>query len=184
MAGLKIKPTPAEIEATRAALDGMLLRIAVEKQVVRTPNDAVLRDLLADTDMLASGDIQYFSQTLAAGWNNPTYSGENPDDRVWGIYGVMSACQSGETPKTPATTAIRFWDEVGRTAVKDIWPVQPLMAQYNGTEPIILLAESPIIYEPSRGFNIDQYSRAATTDQVVYLGRVCEPKGKVVKGEK
>jgi hypothetical protein len=184
LAGTKIAPSYADVEAVKAALDAELLRLAIDKGAVKSAAEAVCRDLMPDTDLLASGDIQYFQQTLAAGWNSPTYSGENPDDKVFGIYGVMSTTHSGDQLRTCYTTAIRFWDEVSRSALKDLWNVQALRTQQSVAEPLIVLAESPIIYEPTRGFNIDQYAIGASVDQIVYLGRVCEPKGKTVKGEK
>jgi hypothetical protein len=174
LAGVRQAASPAEIEAARKQLDEILFRLAIAKKVIPNRTAGIARDLLPDTDLLASGDIQYFEQTLAAGWNNPTYSGTNPDDKVWGIYGVKNDNAS------PRTTAIRFWDETARTALKDIWMVQGAWLEEN----TILISENPLVWEPSRGFNIDQYARAAGTDNVIFLGRVVEPKGKTIVGEK
>jgi hypothetical protein len=173
MAGLKQAATAMDIEAARLALDERLFTLAVEKKAIKSRAQGVARDLLPDTDLFASGDIQYFEQQLAAGWNNPTYSGTNPDNRVFGIYGVKNDNQS------PVTTAIRFWDEVARTTLKDVWMVQGGWLEEN----TVLIADNPIFWVCNRGFNIDQYAKAAGSDGVIFLGRVVEPKGKTITPE-
>jgi hypothetical protein len=169
------KPTPQQIEAARQALDAKLIEIAVAKGAVRSANDAIVRDLLPDNDLRASGDIQYFEQQVSAGaWASPTYSGTLDDDQVMGIYGVKAL------NAVPKTAAIRFWDGTGRTAVIDIWQVE---AAWGEEESPMAIAIKPIIYEPDRGFNIDQYAKSAGADQIAFLGRVVEPKGKTVRGD-
>jgi hypothetical protein len=174
MAGVKQAASQAEIEAARKYLDEVLFQVALGKKAISVRANGIARDLLPDTDLSASGDIQYFEQQLAAGWNNPTYSGTNPDDKVFGIYGIKNDNAS------PQTTAIRFWDETSRTALKDIWMVQGAWLEEN----TILICDNPLVWEPNRGFNIDQYARAAGTDNVIFLGRVVEPRGKTIAGEK
>jgi hypothetical protein len=174
--------TPEMIRQAQQALDALLLSLAIEKKAVASPDQAVARDLLPKNDLRASGNLYYFSQQgSAATWTSPAYSGTLDDDQVMGIYGVRLPTQSGG----PKTSAIRFWDETGRTAIKDIWLVQvPHTDATSAPVADIFLAETPVVWQPSRGFNIDQYFIAAGEDRVVYLGRVVEPKGKTISGAK
>jgi hypothetical protein len=116
-----------------------------------------------------------WSQSLSANAYNLCYSGKNPDDRAFGIYAILGGISGG-------TTAIKFFDETARTSVKDIVQTSDLWSGAESEKAIIL--EAPPIWDKSRGFNIDFYGANSVTDGIVLRGRVIEPKGKTVVGEK
>lgn len=159
--------TAEQIAQVGQAVRGRLATIAREQRIP----EAVFRDILPATDLNSiSGEIwQQDVSTLGYAMN---YSGTNPDDRAFVIFGARFLGAASRT------AAIRFFDGTGRTRIKDIWQVE----QGQANEGVIVLAEpdSMIEYLPSLGFNLDFYGDSAGIDNVALLGKVVEPRGKTV----
>lgn len=159
--------TPERITRVTDAVVSQLLAIAQQHNFA----EPIIRDILPNTDLNAlSGEI--WQQDVSVLGFATNYSGVNTDDRAFVIFGGRFKAAS------PRTTAIRFFDGVGRTRIKDIWQVE----QGEVDQDLIFLAEpnSIIEYLPSAGFNIDFFAKTEGIDNVILLGKVVEPKGKTI----
>jgi len=175
MAGSRIVTLEAieELNRAKAALDAELVRRATTGAgAFIRGTEYVIRDLMP-SDLGAS--TEKWSQSLSADAWNTIYSGKNPDDRAFGIYAILGGISGG-------TTAIKFFDETARTSTKDLVMVEDLWQGGEAEKAIIL--DAPPIWDKSRGFNIDFYGANSVIDSIVLRGRVIEPKGKTIVGEK
>ena len=160
--------TDEEKVAYKVGIEEELVKRAVEQKVVTSRDDAVVRDLLPSTDFGDTNEV--WTQSLTANTYVSTYTPTPDSKKVIAIYGVKNA------NATPITTVIKFGLGAGPAKVKDLWGVEPAWLELN-TE---ALTSEPIIYNKEERVTIQQYSSATATDNVLFLGLICEPKGENV----
>jgi len=157
-----------EVLALIKDLEAELIRRAIARKIRKTAEELIVRTLTpTDLGFL----IIYSSQTITAAYDyNKTVDFTLPDDVIIAIFGIKSKLVE------PLTTVLKFWKNITPLIVTQIEKIE--------TEKIReLILETPIIWEAGERIRIDQYARATGTDEIVYLGLICEPKGKLITGE-
>jgi len=175
---------PLTLEEQRAILATVEEKLRAEAARAKIA-DPIIRDLLPG-DLTNPDDPtvnNVWRQSVSADAYRVVYSGKNPNDRIFAIFGVKSRMPvatytaSGYVEALfPRTTAIRFWEGTTRTALKDIWQLEDGWTEENR----VIYSPVPVIYKESEGFNIDLYARSSGTDEIILLGKVVEPRNKVI----
>jgi len=147
-------------------VDRFLVRKAVEKKIVSKEEDARVRDLMPSDLGGISGEV--WVQRLSGGSWHMVYSGKNPDNRIFVIYGVRALSA------VPNTVGIKFRTP---TDVKDVWATEP---GFSDPEDPVVIGNNRIVYENNETFIIEMYGKEAREDYVAFLGRVVEPAGVTV----
>lgn len=172
MAGLRKETTKAEAAQIEAAIVAKLKAYAVKMKI----SNPIIRDLLPNTDLQGAGEVEsgyIWQQDLSALSYRTVYSSTNPKDRAFAIFGVRN------TRNDPLTTAIRFFDGTGRTALLDEWQVES--AWQNKEREAYCNPEDAIFYGVDTGYNIDLLAGANSgMDGVIFIGKVVEPAGKIL----
>lgn len=162
---------PEEVRALQETTDAWLIRRAVEKKIATKPGDLLVRDLLPSTDLNGlSGEV--WAQACTAYTYAMCYSGNNPDTKIFALIGVKNKYA------TPRTAALRFKAGAGGAVVKDIWQIEQGMLEENTA----VFTKDPIKYENAETFVIENYGISTGNDGVIFLGRVCEPRGETIVG--
>lgn len=177
--GLHLRPlTVDEQRALEAALETKLRAEAARADI----KDPIIRDLLPAEDLGFATTAEYWTVSVSAGAYRCVFSGTLPKDRIIGIMGVKTPAQilpfavstTGVASVFPRTSQIKFLHGTARTYPKDVWQIE----QGHGD---VRYAKAPVIYVENEGFNIDFYGRSSgADDQVVLIGKVIEPHGKVI----
>jgi hypothetical protein len=171
---LRFETTTSVARAIEEAVVTRLLAEARKKGI----SDPIVRDLIPNEDLKggrAVGSGQFWQQELSGLTYVTVYSGENDDDRAFAIFKVANARED------PLAVSIKFFDGVGRTALKDIWQVEH--AWLNPDCQAYCDPESIIFYGFSKGYNIDIMARKidkVSMDKVIFGGKVVEPRGKTI----
>lgn len=172
MPGLRFETTSDEAARIEKAVIAKLLAYAREKGI----KDPIVRDILPNEDLKGAGEVgsgHLWQQALSALQYHTVYSGENPDDRAFAIFKIAN------TKAVPLTVGIKFYDGIGRTALKDIWQCEH--AWLNPDKESYCDPENIIFYGVSTGYNIDIMAGATSgTDNLILGGKVVEPKGKTI----
>jgi len=170
-----------------------LKRRALEQNIAKSEDELVVRDILPATDLNAAYEEWTQSGIIAGGAYTVVYSGRNPENRVFAIYGMANetATSASSPVKTresswysgilPCTVAIKYGLGVGIAKVKDIWQVQKMYAG----EAQSVFCDQPVVYNKKEVFQISFYGRRSCSgglDAIVLHGKVCEPKGEVLMG--
>jgi len=171
---LRFETTHAAARAIEAAVIARLMVEARKKGI----SDPIVRDLLPNEDLKGAGVVtsgHIWAQSLS-GLNYVTvYSSENADDRAFAIFKVANARED------PVAVGVKFYEGVGRTALKDIWQVEH--AWLNPDCEAYCDPESVIYYGWSQGYNIDIMARKTSkvlVDKMIFGGKVVEPRGKTI----
>jgi len=170
-----VKVDAPQIRARLMALKEELIRRALAKGVIKTRGEAVIRDLLPETDFGLANEVWVHSQAAANTWER-YYDGTKRieavlvEDKVIGIIGMRNDAAD------PKVVVIRFGLGWPLTVVRGVFHVQ---SQYLEPE-IIALFSKDIIYEKGEKITIEVYGRAAGADGTAFIGLVCEPKGVTV----
>lgn len=178
---LRVETTPATAKAIERAVIARLMVEARKKGI----SDPIVRDLIPSIDLCGPGVAlsgPIWAQSHLSGISGLTYanvySGTNDDDRAFAIFKVANAREE------PLTIGIKFYDGVGRTAIKDLWQVEH--AWLNEDCEAYCDPESVIYYGWSKGYNIDIAPRPVgllsglTFDRLIFGGKVVEPRGKTI----
>ncbi|MEM2661598.1 MAG: hypothetical protein QXS74_09795 [Nitrososphaeria archaeon] len=158
-----------EIRRLEVSISEYLKDLAVKKGIVKSRNEALVRDILPKTDLGFANEEWKETLTTTAAWNTVA-SLRLPDKKAMVIYGVRVHSS------TPKTTAIKFALGPDAAKVKEIVEIEPALT----TEERELIFETPILYEDSQYVNIQFYSTGTGTDRIILLGKVVEPKGEVI----
>ncbi len=158
-----------EIRSLESAIVEYLKDLAVRKGIVKSREEATVRDILPATDLGFSHEDFTVSLAAANAWNT-VVSLRLPDKKALAIYGARL------TSASPITSAIKFALGPGGAKTKEIVEVE----QGTVTEEREVIFEKPILYEDSQYAFIQYYAKAAGSDRVVLLGFVVEPAGEVI----
>jgi hypothetical protein len=186
--------TPADMQAKIQALDRELERRAIEQGVVERGN-FVIRDILPATDF----GTDYYAhenwtgvKTLTAHTWTTIVSTDLDGDKLMGFYGYLGPDYIAASNKN-GVSALRF--SVGTAQVKDVWMLEQtrrgeLYTKTSASNAYMLgntaLTQTPIIFNGEDTVTIEAYGIDGLAGTEVFygipLGRVIEPKGRVIKG--
>lgn len=171
MPGTLQKLTEEEIVTLEQELEQLLIKKAIEQGIVTKAEDAVVRDILPATDF--NWNYEYWVENVSASGWAITVSVSLPDDKIIAFYGVKNLNPN------PKTAAVKFQLGKGGTKVKDIWQIEHAYTEDNTA----VYSRDFIIYNKSEHITISQYGRGtAGTDNLIFLGKVVEPKGDTIVG--
>lgn len=172
MAGLRKETTKQAAARIEEAIIAKLKAYAIRNRI----SNPIIRDLLPNEDLKGAAEVEsghIWQQDISALQYHTVYSGKNDKDRAFAIFGVKNA------KAEPLTTAIRFYDGTGRTALLDEWQVEH--AWLNEEREAYADAKDAIFYGIEKGYNIDFLAGASSgMDGVILIGKVVEPSGKVL----
>jgi len=157
----------AVILAREAALAEELIRRALEKKIRRTRGELIVRTILP-TDL--EFPVMVWRQSVTANTWVATVDFTVPEDAVIGLVRIKS-----KLPE-PLTTFIKVW--------KNITPITVMHAEnIKNIENRELVFETPIIYDPEQKIKIEQYASATGTDEIIFIGLICEPRTVRITGQ-
>lgn len=172
MPGLRFETTSEEAARIEKAVIAKLIAYARGVGM----KDPIIRDILPNEDLKGAGEIgsgHFWQQSLSSLQYHTVYSGENPDDRAFAIYKIANV------KADPLTVAIKYYDGIGRTALKDIWQTEH--AWLNPDNEAYADPENIIFYPVSTGYNIDIMAGPTSgMDGLILGGKVVEPRGKTI----
>lgn len=171
MLGLRTKMSIEEIRSLEAAVENKLIEIALAKKVAGSAGDLVVRDFLPLTDFKLTNE-EWKEAVSAYGYATVVSNIKLDDDQVCAFIGVKNKAAN------PLSLLARFRLGAGGAKIKDIWNLESTHTM----EEVEGYAASPVIYQPSETMMVDLYGKVAGTDYVVFLGKMCEPRGKTVVG--
>jgi hypothetical protein len=157
------------IRTLEERIKSYLKNLAVKKGIVASVDQAIVRDILQKTDLSFTNEEWSESLTTANAFNT-IVDFKLPEKKIIVFYGVRNI---GTSPKT---TAIKFALGANGAKTKDIVFIEGL--EKNKEKEVIF--STPILYEDGQYMYIQQYAKATGTDNLVYLGFVCEPKGEII----
>lgn len=192
--GTLVELSVQEIRALEDAVENELKRIAVQDGIAPSEAELVVRDILPETDLNAVSGEVWVTHTSAYAWNT-VFSGENPENKAFAIYGVTTAIEtmiSGASLRfiganvsgypaskvLPSVVAIKFGLGAGPAKIKDIWHIQHMYTK----DPPRVFSKSPVVYRKKEKFTIQVYGTQSMADHIVLLGKVVEPKGQTILG--
>jgi len=210
MAAPPARPPAEQYEGTVIALtveeqkfvERMLVRELKRRAVAQgigVEEELVVRDFDPEEDLGAPDKEFNQSGLIPHGDWGLIYSGKNPDFRVFGIYGIKDetpTALSGNVQKTLywqgggqsgyegalARPAVSLKFMLGAAKVKDIWHLQRMYVEH----PPMVFTMTPVIYNKDEDFRIYAFARkpwaSGAFSNLVFIGKVCEPKGKVIMG--
>jgi len=185
-------PTTEEKKAIETDVVTELKRRAIAQKIVASEADLVVRDILPETDLGLTSEE--WIQSGVAGIYTLVISGRNPENKVWGIYGVKNehvtavsgpvkpsaANLSGGHAAIPPVIAIKWGLGAGAAKVKDIWHLQRMYVQNDE-----VYTDQPVIYNKKELFTIYMLARvnaSGADGHLILLGKVAEPKGETIMG--
>lgn len=160
------------IEEKKKIEDDVIARLiqeAVSQKVVTKEDDLVIRDIMPNTDLGLTNE--YWAEVLATpnAWNAAIINVTLPKDKIIAFYGVKNKAA------VMLSSMVRF--NLAQAKVKDIWEVEDIQTELNAEA----LAETPVLYNNSEVIRIDMYCMGlAGTDELMLIGKVAEPKGKLI----
>lgn len=158
-----------EIRTIEVRVEEFLKDLAVKKGIVKSREDALVRDILPKTDLNFSNEDFTVTLSTANAWNT-IVDYRLPDKKALAIYGVRL------TSSTPKTAGIKFALGAGGAKTKEIVQIEQALT----TEEKEVIFEKPILYEDSQYMYIQYYAKDTGSDRVVLLGAVVEPQGEVI----
>lgn len=186
-------PTTEEKKAIESDVIAELKRRAIAQKIVASEADLVVRDILPETDLGLTSEE--WIESGVAGTYTLVISGRNPENKVWGIYGVknehvtavsgavkpnLMAVSGAAVAMIPPVLAVKWGLGAGAAKVKDIWHIQRMYVQNDE-----VYTDQPVIYNKKELFSIYMLARVNTSGadgHLILLGKVAEPKGETIMG--
>jgi len=161
------KPTLEELRERIRQVDGLLISRALEKNMITSEEEAVIRDL-KPTDIGLENNVWVETISTANNWNRISGTEQQVTDKIIVIYGIANLAAN------PLATGIKLTKGANdKTVLAEIF-FEPL---YLMEEPIALFEEN-YIYEDEDYIGIFEYAKGTGTDNLVILGRVIETREK------
>lgn len=160
------RPTEEEIRRKIEQVDALLLEKAMEKALITSESEAVIRDL-KPTDLGLTNEVWSEEYTKANDWNEITGI-EKISDKIIIIFGVANISPS------PLATGVKLTKGSGdKTVLAEIF-FEPM---YVKQEPLIFFMEDYIYYDEDY-ISIFAYAKGTGTDNLTIIGRVIETREK------
>jgi len=170
MPGTTIALSEAEARAISAAVDQQLIERANAQKIP----DPIVRDILPKTDLVFTNEVWEEILAGANAYNQVVTALDLKSKKLIAFMGVKNRAAA------PVTTAVKFTLGSGDAKVKDIWEIEAAEDPVMGNK--ALYVQNPVIYNSTDIFSIYFYARAAATDNLILLGRVCESRGETIVG--
>lgn len=172
--GILVAPSPRDIEIVERRVEFVAAQLAVKNiSDITSIDEVVVRDLIPQLDLESGAansalENQWLQDTLTADALNETYTIDHDaraQDKVLVVFAISNVAAS------PATTEVRIENNQG--GVFEILQVEGLLTD----EEVLGLLNDPIISATStQNYAIEQYV-TATSDQLVFHGKVAEEAG-------